>query len=555
VSDPRDAEVIGALQPQAAPGPDGTGSSAPRSRHVRRGTPRGHAMIAGARLAAVPLRTRLVAILVVALLGAIGTSGYASQWLLRDYMTRQMDDHLRQDAQSAVFAAVRAVDAGDLTRPVPGEFFVQFWNGQGDTRVTVPQHSSGAERAEPDFPALPASAFAGGNDHVTIYTLHSTNGSGTWRAVSVVAALPGRQLSYTYAQVALPVSTIDAAVAWFRLFILLTGSVLIALVSALGWFAIRRSFRPLVEMEETAAAIAAGDLSRRIPERPASTEVGRLTRSLNGMLTQIESAFRSREASEARTRRFAADASHELRTPLVSIRGFAELFRQGAVPPDEVPRTMRRIEDEAKRMGSLVEDLLLLARLDEQRPGRHDPVDLAVLAGDAVHDAKGLDAARRVTLVGLDGHGPVPAVVVGDEDRLRQVVANLVANAVRHTPAGTPIEVAVGRDGAGALLEVRDHGAGLAPEQAQRVFERFYRVDASRRRDTGGGSGLGLSIVAAVVAAHAGRVEVLPTPGGGATFRVSLPSHGAALPEALDGPGDRTGHLTHSGPGADHTPR
>ncbi|HEX2809691.1 MAG TPA: HAMP domain-containing sensor histidine kinase, partial [Kineosporiaceae bacterium] len=212
--------------------------------------------------------------------------------------------------------------------------------------------------------------------------------------------------------------------------------------------------------------------------------------------------------------------------PLASIRGFAELFRQGAVPSEEVPRTMRRIEDEAKRMGSLVEDLLLLARLDEQRPSRRDAVDLAVLAGDAVHDAKGLDADRRVRLVGLtDTTGPTPSVVVGDEDKLRQVVANLVGNAVRHTAPGTPVEVAVGRDSADrAVLEVRDHGAGLAPDVAERVFERFFRLDSSRQRGQGGGSGLGLSIVSAVVAAHGGTVTVLATPDGGATFRVELPA-------------------------------
>ena len=267
-----------------------------------------------------------------------------------------------------------------------------------------------------------------------------------------------------------------------------------------------------------------------MPPRPTTTEVGRLTASLNGMLAQIESAFRARAASEARTRRFAADASHELRTPLAAIRGFAELYRQGAVPPDDVPRTMRRIEDEATRMGALVDDLLMLARLDERRPARTEPVDLAVLAGDAVHDAHGLDPQRQVRLVGLDGaSGPVPAVVVGDEGGLRQVVTNLVANAVRHTPTGTPVEVAVGvtnqpEEGQRAVLEVRDHGPGLRPEEADRVFERFYRVDSSRRRGTGGGSGLGLSIVAAVTAAHGGVVDVRPTPGGGATFRVTLPS-------------------------------
>jgi two-component system OmpR family sensor kinase len=258
------------------------------------------------------------------------------------------------------------------------------------------------------------------------------------------------------------------------------------------------------------------------------------------MLAQIESAFRARQASEAaarasedRMRRFVADASHELRTPLTSIRGFAELYRHGAVPQDEVPRTMRRIEDEATRMGGLVEDLLMLARLDERRPARAEPVDLAVLAGDAVHDVRGLDPDRPVRLTGLQpGSGPVPAVVVGDEGGLRQVVTNLVANAVRHTPAGTPVEVAVGvepaSEGVGprAVLEVRDHGPGLPDEEAGRIFERFYRVDSSRRRGTGGGSGLGLSIVSAVTAAHGGTVGVRTTPGGGATFRVALPSTG-----------------------------
>jgi two-component system OmpR family sensor kinase len=209
------------------------------------------------------------------------------------------------------------------------------------------------------------------------------------------------------------------------------------------------------------------------------------------------------------------------------------------VPTEEVPRVVRRIEDEATRMGGLVEDLLMLARLDEQRPARSEPVDLAVLAGDAVHDARGLDPERSVRLVGLAGSGgPVPAVVVGDEDRLRQVVGNLVANAVRHTPAGSPVEVAVGVDARHpaarrVVLEVRDHGPGISPEQAQKVFERFYRLDASRRRGHGGGSGLGLSIVSAVVSAHQGEVDVQQTPGGGATFVVRLPA--AAAP--ADGPG------------------
>jgi two-component system OmpR family sensor kinase len=423
---------------------------------------------------------------------------------------------------------------------------VAFWN-PGGSQPIVAQPRGALDRPNVVRPAAdsaqePVAGFPGATVSPA-RTIGSVDGPTQWRAVDVSLVLgPGDDSSQSLvAVVAAPLSEVDATVDRVRLLIVGLGGGVVLLCALLGWLAIRRSFQPLVEVEETAAAIAAGDLSRRIPERPASTEVGRLTTSLNGMLTQIESAFRARAASEARTRRFAADASHELRTPLASIRGFAELYRQGAVPPDDVPRTMRRIEDEATRMGGLVEDLLLLARLDERRPARSEPVDLAVLAGDAVHDVRGLDPERPVRLTGLQpGTGPVPTVVVGDEGGLRQVVTNLVANAVRHTPDGTPVEVAVGVEPASqaaagdgnaaaagdrpcAVLEVRDHGAGLPPDEAGKIFERFYRVDSSRRRGNGGGSGLGLSIVSAVTAAHGGTVDVRTTPGGGATFRVALP--------------------------------
>jgi two-component system, OmpR family, sensor kinase len=527
VTDPRDATVTEALAPQ------------PEIEHlevrppaVAPPLPRPRPTIAQ-RLEAVPLRARLVAILVILLVLALAVSGLAFLAQLHGMLQAQVDGQLRKAAKPVAEAVLR----GDR-RPgglLPSNFVVQV-NLIGSTQAQTirPDIDSNLPASNPAFPTLTVEQAAERGPEP--FTVGSETGSASWRVVSgqVVDRDTGAPLGYVL--VATPLTQVDAAVASLRLILLLVVLVITAASAVLGWLAIRRSFQPLVEVEETAAAIAAGDLSRRVPERPASTEVGRLTRSLNGMLTQIESAFRAREASEARTRRFAADASHELRTPLVSIRGFAELYRQGAVPADEVPRTMRRIEDEAKRMGSLVEDLLLLARLDEQRPGRHEPVDLAVLAGDAVHDARGLDAARPVTLAGLNGRGPQPAVVTGDEDRLRQVVANLVANAVRHTPEGTPIEVAVGQDGGSAVLEVRDHGHGLPAEQVQRVFERFYRVDSSRRRGTGGGSGLGLSIVAAVVAAHGGDVQVLPTPGGGATFRVAVPARSEA-----SGPGEDTG--------------
>ena len=242
------------------------------------------------------------------------------------------------------------------------------------------------------------------------------------------------------------------------------------------------------------------------------------------MLAQIEQSFAVSEASEERMRQFVADASHELRTPLAAVRGYAELYRQGAVTnPEDVAGTMRRIEDESIRMGGLVNDLLLLTRLDRQRPLERGPVDLTVLAVDAVQDARALDPARRVRLLGLAGDLK-PTIVEGDEAKLRQVVTNLVGNAVIHTPAGTDIEIAVGSGPTGrARLEVRDHGGGVDPVKARKVFERFYRADPSRVRGAGGGNGLGLAIVAAIVEAHHGQVVVAATPGGGATFVVDLP--------------------------------
>jgi two-component system OmpR family sensor kinase len=278
---------------------------------------------------------------------------------------------------------------------------------------------------------------------------------------------------------------------------------------------VRLGLRPLDRLGETADALAAGDLSRRVTPATSKTEVGRLGLALNAMLARLEHAFTRQQASEDRLRRFLADASHELRTPLVAIRGYAELYRMGAARSEEdVAKSMRRIEDEAARMGVLVEDLLTLARLDEVRAAPHGPVDLAALARDAVDDARVTAPDREIS---LDAE---PARVTGDADQLRQVLANLLRNALVHTPAGTPIEVTVDSS---VRLEVRDHGRGLPTDDSGSLFERFWRAEAGRERGKGG-AGLGLAIVAGIVDAHGGTVSAANAPDGGAAFEVRLPA-------------------------------
>ena len=303
--------------------------------------------------------------------------------------------------------------------------------------------------------------------------------------------------------------------------LLVEGIVIIVVLGLVGGFAlvvVRVGLLPLDRMGHTAAAIAGGDLSHRVETTDPRTEVGRLGLALNRMLDRLEDAFAAREASQERLRRFIADASHELRTPLVSIRGYAELFRMGAArEPDDIAKAMRRIEDEAARMGVLVEDLLTLARLDEVREAAHGAVDLSVLARDAVDDARATDPDREIEL-----HAQ-PIAVTGDADQLRQVLANLLRNALVHTPAGTPIEVSVDRDNGAVKLEVRDHGPGLPTDDADALFERFWRAEGGRERGKDG-AGLGLAIVAGIVDGHAGSVRASNAPGGGASFEVRLPA-------------------------------
>jgi two-component system, OmpR family, sensor kinase len=299
----------------------------------------------------------------------------------------------------------------------------------------------------------------------------------------------------------------------------------LAFMGLLTWFVVKTGLKPLNAMADTAGAIAAGDLSARVETMDDRTEVGRLGGALNTMLGRIEAAFAERTRSEDKLRRFVADASHELRTPLTSIRGYSELLRNGAIPSgDETHSALGRIESEATRMGVLVDDLLLLARLDQGRPLEHHPVELTAIVSDAVNDARITDPDRTWSL------DMIPqALVAGDESRLRQVVGNLLTNARTHTAVGTPVDVSIGMADGNVELVVADHGAGVPPGEDKRIFERFARVDGSRQRASGG-TGLGLAIVNAIAWSHSGTVGVRETPGGGASFWLRLPPLGAAPP-------------------------
>jgi len=325
--------------------------------------------------------------------------------------------------------------------------------------------------------------------------------------------------------VALPLRSVDDAVAGLVRVEVIGAAVIVATLALVAWWVVHLGIRPVQRMTTVAGDIAAGDLSRRVPAADPRTEAGALGQALNQMLGRIEEAFDERRRAEQRLRQFVADASHELRTPVATIRGYAELYRAGGLrQPGELDDALRRTEQEAVRMGGLVDDLLHLARLDEGRPLAVGPVDLAALVDDAARDARAQDPARPVT-VRADG----PLVVAGDEARLRQVLANVVGNALVHTLPGTPVEITAARRDGRAVVEVTDHGPGMSAEVAARAFERFYRADPARSRHRGG-SGLGLAIVDATVRAHGGAAAVASTPGVGTTLRIELPLDGPVPP-------------------------
>ncbi|MCF2706976.1 HAMP domain-containing histidine kinase [Arcanobacterium haemolyticum] len=305
--------------------------------------------------------------------------------------------------------------------------------------------------------------------------------------------------------------------------VILISVVIVTLGAAATAAFVRHSLNGLRAIERVTYDIAAGDLSQRVPRDKDGSEVANLADSINIMLSQIEQAFVVRLNSEKKMRQFVSDASHELRTPLATVRGYSELYRIGGVPAENLPQTMNRIESEATRMSGLVEDLLQLARLDEGRPLSLGPVNLTEVCENAVADFHVRDANRSASVIGLTRPETEPVVVTADSDKVAQVVANLLSNVLTHTPDGTPCEVAVGMASDDeAVIEVRDHGPGVSDEDASRIFERFYRADYSRSRASGG-SGLGMAIVAAIMASHGGSARVATTPGGGLTVRLSFP--------------------------------
>jgi two-component system OmpR family sensor kinase len=330
---------------------------------------------------------------------------------------------------------------------------------------------------------------------------------------------------------AIPLTDVDDTIRNLITVEAIAAAIVLALLAAVAWWVVRLGIRPIKQMTRTAERIASGDLSQRVPEVPASTEAGQLGLALNHMLERLDTAFTERAESQQRLRRFIADASHELRTPVTTIRGYAELYRVGGLAErTQLDEAMRRTEQEAVRMARLVDDLLNLAKHDQARPLEHRPVDLTRLVADAARDAGAVAPDRTIT-THLDG----PVVVSGDEDRLRQVVANIVGNALVHTPTTSPIELRVVTNRGGAEIAVIDHGPGMSPEVAARVTQRFYRADPARARDRGG-SGLGMSIADATVVAHGGSIVVNSAPGEGTTVTVTLPlDRSSASSEAVLG--------------------
>lgn len=473
-------------------------------------------------LDAISLRTKITAVTVLLLTIGLLVSGIGTMAMLKPALIGQLDSQI-----SAVSVDLtRLLDdssTGTDNSTAPSDYFYALYSSDGTLLAR-----NWSEKAFGLLPKLTTAwteqdtSSTNGN----IFRLTSNDGRTTFHAVATPVVF--QDFSGLRGSLVVAASTmgVDRLMTTYLSIFLGFGIGVVIVGALLTRFLVSTTFAPLREVEQTAAAIADGDFSQRLPGATPNTEVGRLNRALNIMLGRIDRAFADRNRALSQMQRFIGDASHELRTPLVSVRGYAELYRMGALPKKkDVAQAMDRIEKEAIRMGVLVEDLLALARLDESRPLEISDVNLVAVANDAAMDARAVNPERAITVIADEGVDLATGLQVqASEDKIRQVVTNLLGNALRFTRADSPLEIGLSRDEAKhtVTLSVIDHGEGIPPQIRQKIFERFWRADSSRTRETGG-SGLGLAIVASIVAAHRGSIDVTETAGGGATFSVTLP--------------------------------
>lgn len=501
------------------------------------------------------LTTRLTVLFALSMLLALATGGIVTIVSLSTYLTNQQDAQLSAAARVLGPNAANLEDYSQLYKMLPNDYYVyvHFMKSFNKPDREFVTDTTKREAGVPTFDSLPTEAEIPSITTASSLimpgtTVPSTKEGQNWRILSIM--LTQNKKVAGAVTVGLSMAPQKNMIQALTITVMISTLIIAMVGTFLTNILVGRAFRPLHQIENVANKIAAGDLTKRIPPAPTTTEVGSLSNSLNVMLSHLEQAFSAAELSERKMRRFVSDASHELRTPTAAIRGYAELSRMGGVGPERQTEVMARIEAEATRMGNMVQDLLTLARLDEHRPMVFERTDITALARNALSDQTVIDPNRPVALLNLENESledvfPVYAVI--DSEKVSQVIANLLSNVRQHTPPRTAVEIAVGYrmwpDETGrnlrvaeaskipayqrcAVIEVRDHGLGVDPENAEKVFERFFRADASRVRTTGG-TGLGLAIVSGIVSAHNGTVAMLTTSGGGATVRIKLPCQAA----------------------------
>ena len=475
---------------------------------------------------ATSLRTKITGVTVIIVTLGLMVIGMGTVLTIERYLSSEIDTKI-DEAASGLPDVLNTVDFNDFDRAradgLSNEFYIAAVSATGT--VLASNLDDQSVDYGPDVSRLSLAVISASPE---AFVLESRNGETTWRVkayrLNVVSAQSGQTLPATLA-IGIDLEESRQVVGSFASVFLAFSLVVVVLSAALTRILVSTTFRPLRQVEETAARFAGGDYTQRLGGSTPNTEVGRLTRSLNTMLSRIDRAFSDRADTIDQMRRFIGDASHELRTPLVSVRGYAELYRMGALTTEQdVAQAMERIEKEADRMTRLVTDLLELARLDEAKPLDLAEVTVADIAREQSLDAGAIDPDREITWSLAEGVDSSQTRIQADENKLRQVVTNLLQNAMRFSPEGSAIAVEVDRrhDPERVVIRVIDHGEGVPPQIREKIFQRFWRADTSRARETGG-SGLGLAIVSSIIARHGGTIQVSDTPGGGATFEVSLP--------------------------------